>query len=145
MNKKKQSNEDRFWSKVTKTHSCWLWTGSKRGSRAQFALEGTTVSASKYAYFLKTGKMQKARVSLKHMCDAVLCVNPDHMEFREFDKKPEKPEKLTAEFCQQSGHIGAFEKQTALSRNARIQRYRDLGLLSSFTEHEIQNLGRKSA
>ena len=31
---KGKSPEDRFWAKVNKTETCWLWTGARAGGRA---------------------------------------------------------------------------------------------------------------
>jgi hypothetical protein len=77
-------NEQRFWSKVKKTETCWLWTGGvdKDGyGKFQVTLPKPTnskittqrhVRAHRYAFELKFGK--PPRSGLLHECDVKACV-----------------------------------------------------------------------
>lgn len=70
----------RFWSKVDKTATCWLWIGA--------------LDAHGYGVFWLDGKLRKAhRVSYEwqfgtipvglepdHLCRTTACVKPDHLE-----------------------------------------------------------------
>ena len=133
MNKKTQSAEERFWSKVNKTPTCWLWTGATRKNKAQFAIDGTTISASKYAYFLVTGKFQEEPVSLRNDCGNSICVNPAHRASRQDpNRRPVLPPQKKQD----------WSTATQIARAARIKLYKERGLLSTFTADEIQNLGR---
>ena len=69
----------RFWSKVQKTDSCWLWTGGNRNAPV-FNCHGHGVhySAGRVAYVLKHGNLaDKTRVF--HTCGNKRCVRPEHL------------------------------------------------------------------
>ena len=73
----------RFWAKVEKTASCWLWTGSKRskGYGAFVYKSGSqTVQgrAHRFSYELHKGPIPDGLFVL-HRCDTPACVNPDHL------------------------------------------------------------------
>jgi len=78
-----ESEQARFWSKVQKTDSCWLWTGSTRSnSRGQKYgrtwEKGKGVSAHRRAYELTFGSIPIG-LHILHKCDTPLCVNPQHL------------------------------------------------------------------
>jgi hypothetical protein len=77
------SESERFWAKVDKTDTCWLWTAAKSpagygyfrvGGRA-----GQYVIAHRYAYTATTGQIPEGLV-LDHLCRVRQCVNPAHLE-----------------------------------------------------------------
>lgn len=75
------SVEERFWAKVNKTDTCWLWTASldTRGY-GQFGIRhGKLVRAHRYAYESLAGP-HDAGLELDHLCRVRRCVNPDHLE-----------------------------------------------------------------
>ena len=74
-------HERRFWSKVKKTRSCWLWTGSTRGVPAygQYAWShDRPMRAHRAAWLLVYGKLDDDALVL-HRCDNRLCVRPSHL------------------------------------------------------------------
>jgi len=78
-----QTVEQRFWAKVKKTNSCWLWTGAKRNKgygAFSYTENGKLVQdrAHRYSYRLHKGDIPPGMFVL-HKCDTPACVNPDHL------------------------------------------------------------------
>ena len=75
-----QSVADRFWPKVNKTDTCWLWTGSiKEKGYGRFFLNKRKVPAHRVAYELVKGPIPEG-LQIDHLCRVRHCVNPDHLE-----------------------------------------------------------------
>jgi hypothetical protein len=81
--KKRAPLAQRFWAKVQKTETCWLWTGMRdlqgygyvgRGGRA-----GGNAAAYRVAYELVVGPIPDG-LHIDHLCRNPPCVNPDHLE-----------------------------------------------------------------
>lgn len=71
---------DRFWSKVNKTETCWLWTGALgRNGYGQFFWDGQARAAHRLAYEDLVGPIPKG-LQLDHLCRVRHCVNPAHLE-----------------------------------------------------------------
>lgn len=68
----------RFWSKVNKTDTCWLWTGYPLNRYGQFTVDNKTVKAHRFSYITFKGPIPK-NVNVCHTCDTALCVNPEHL------------------------------------------------------------------
>jgi hypothetical protein len=72
----------RFWAKVNKTDTCWLWTAStirgygQIGAGGQF---GKTLYAHRVAYEMLVGPIPEG-LYLDHLCRVTRCVNPKHLE-----------------------------------------------------------------
>ena len=75
------SPEDRFWAKVDKSDSCWLWTGSKANGYGQFwpSKKMPRVRVHRYSYELIRGPIPTG-LQLDHLCRIRHCVNPEHLE-----------------------------------------------------------------
>ena len=70
----------RFWSKVDKTETCWLWAGALNNSGyGTIKIDGVTIGAHRHAYELAGGVIPDG-LDLDHLCSVRRCVNPDHLE-----------------------------------------------------------------
>jgi hypothetical protein len=71
--------EKRFWSKVDKTPTCWLWTAGKfTQGYGNFTVSGKSVKAHRFAYELLRGAIPDG-LDLDHKCRNRACVNPAHL------------------------------------------------------------------
>lgn len=73
--------EARFWAKVDKTETCWLWTAAirRRSGYGVFSHQARTMLAHRFAYELLVGPIPDGLV-IDHLCRVRHCVNPDHLE-----------------------------------------------------------------
>ena len=70
---------ERFWPKVDKTDTCWLWTGAKNDKGyGQIRSPGRIDFAHRLSWTLERGDIPPG-LSVCHHCDTPLCVNPDHL------------------------------------------------------------------
>lgn len=71
----------RFWSKVQKTDTCWLWLGNKgaEGHGQMNVGNGKKKAAYRLAYEAFIGPIPPG-MHLDHLCRNPPCVNPAHLE-----------------------------------------------------------------
>lgn len=67
---------DRFWNKVQKTDTCWLWTGSI-DNLGYGRIRGWT-KAHRASWQIHFGPIP-AGLNVCHSCDVRHCVRPDHL------------------------------------------------------------------
>lgn len=71
---------DRFWAKVNKTGTCWVWEGGKTtNGYGQFMIDRKNLRSHRVAYMMSRGDIPKGLV-IDHLCRNTSCVNPDHLE-----------------------------------------------------------------
>lgn len=71
---------ERFWSKVDKTETCWLWTAAKdTGGYGRFGVSGKVAFAHRHSYEFLVGPIPEG-LELDHLCRVPACVNPSHLE-----------------------------------------------------------------
>lgn len=74
-----KSFSERFFEKVNKTDSCWLFTGSlNRLGYGQMNWLGKGHKAHRVSWQLHFGAIP-ANLCVLHRCDVRNCVNPDHL------------------------------------------------------------------
>jgi hypothetical protein len=71
--------EQRFWSKVNKTSTCWLWTGTLAEGYGSFYAVNSNMPAHRFAWEELRGEIPEGLV-LDHVCRVHRCVNPAHLE-----------------------------------------------------------------
>ena len=70
---------DRFWDKVSKTDSCWVWQGQAVSNGYGVAyFGGKKQVAHRIAYQLAVGPISDG-MQIDHRCFNPLCVRPDHL------------------------------------------------------------------
>lgn len=81
----RMTESERFWSKVSRTETCWLWQASTNVGYGIFFVgrkaEGThrSVMAHRFAYEDLIGPIP-AGLQIDHLCRVRACVNPEHLE-----------------------------------------------------------------
>lgn len=72
---------ERFWEKVNKTETCWLWTGAiyKKSCYGMFSpIKGSTMPAHRFAWQLAHGTLPEG-LDICHTCDVRRCVRLEHL------------------------------------------------------------------
>jgi len=94
-----EEQQKRFWDKVDKTDSCWLWTGCvfKSGYGA-VSINCKTYISYRISWLLFGNTIPEGHV-IRHKCRSKKCVNPTHLETGTYaenaeDKKRDKTQPL---------------------------------------------------
>ena len=72
--------EDRFWSKVEKSETCWAWTACRLSASGygRFGFRGKTYYAHRVSWIFAFGELSANEFVLHH-CDTPSCVRPSHL------------------------------------------------------------------
>lgn len=73
----------RFWSRVEKTPSCWLWQGNGRvNGYGRYSIRRSRRTRHYLVHRIAFGLLRGAipqELNVLHSCDVPLCVNPNHL------------------------------------------------------------------
>lgn len=80
---KRRTLEERFWAKVEKTETCWLWTGTRTPDgygKINIQHDGRSVKvyAHRVSFEMSSGEIPQG-MSIDHICRQPSCVNPEHL------------------------------------------------------------------
>jgi hypothetical protein len=76
----KKPFEERFWEKVQKTETCWLWTAALSAAGYGVINTGGRVQYAHRLSFEMSGVTIPDGLCLDHLCRNRACVNPAHLE-----------------------------------------------------------------
>lgn len=71
--------QERFWSKVQKTKTCWIWTSTIKHGYGYFWLGESEERAHRLSYQMKHGRIRDG-LTIDHLCRNRGCVKPSHLE-----------------------------------------------------------------
>jgi hypothetical protein len=77
------AQKERFWSKVEKTNTCWLWTGTLSHGYGKFTLQHTyQLLAHRLSVALAGRISNEANACVDHRCLVTTCIrpHPEHVE-----------------------------------------------------------------
>jgi hypothetical protein len=69
----------RFWSRVDKTDSCWVWRNAPAPGYGTIGFGGRNFMAHRVSWELTHGPIPRGLV-VDHLCRNPSCVNPAHLE-----------------------------------------------------------------
>ena len=95
-----ESPGKRFWARVRKTTTCWLWTGKLNSEGfGRIYADRQAYKVHRYAFALLVGSISPGD-DILHTCPNAHCVNPDHLQLRsaiQRDKRVRQKPKVTKE------------------------------------------------
>lgn len=119
----RKSIAERFWAKVQKTDTCWLWTAAKTPTGyGNIRVAGRSLQSHRLSYEMYHGVALTPEQCILHSCDVRACVNPSHLRIgtradnrRDFDERHTAWQQ-TRTHCPQ-GH--AYEGHNLIMRYGR--------------------------
>jgi len=117
---------DRFFSKVNKTESCWLWTGGIVCGYGHFWLQNKDTGAHRLSWLLAGHTVPEGHL-IRHKCRNRHCVNPEHLETGTYkENMADKIRDGTDNRGEKSGHAKLTEVQVREIRGRYTENQRKL-------------------
>src|SRR6185312_3528319 len=124
-----RTTAERFWEKVRKTETCWLWTGAGNSNGYGVFRSGKMGTAHRFSWELHNGPIPEGLCVL-HRCDVRRCINPEHLFLGT------KGDNLKDMYAKGRAPIGEKHGMAKLA-SKDIPRFRDLYLNCDFTQDEL--------
>lgn len=119
----------RFWDKVSKTESCWIWNGKTDDGYGRFSINKTYYLVHRLTVAVLKEKLIEDMV-IDHTCRVRNCCNPDHLEqITKSDNSKRKQMNKDATVCVNGHPLIGDEANTHIS----IRRTRHDGDVPSIT------------
>lgn len=130
--------EERFWAKVSKTDSCWLWTAAKdkKGYGRIRNSEGKAERAHAVAYKMLVGPVPPG-YEVDHKCHNKSCVRPDHL--RAVTRKQNMENAKGPQRNNNSGYLGVSRHRPSGMWVAQITHHRKAMYLGLHDTPELAN------
>ena len=137
MSYEKHDMATRFWEKVHKTDSCWVWESAifKQTGYGAFSINNKPYNAHRVSWELTNGIIPTGSYILHH-CDNRRCVNPSHLFIG--------TQKQNIEDCRQKGRLGNKSRPGEINGSARLTA-NDVAFIKLQLLHYQHGMSRKLA
>lgn len=115
--------ESRFFARVEKTSTCWLWSGQMNPyGYGHFEVKRKRIRVHRWSYEHHVGPILEGFV-IDHLCRVRNCVNPDHLEAVTSAENTRRGEVATRTHCLK-GHEYTPENTVMISTPSNPRPYR---------------------
>lgn len=139
------SVEERFWSRVEKTETCWNWSGGCiRSGYGRLKVDGKFVRTHIYSFELANGPVPDGML-LDHTCHNVRCLRPSHL--RVVTHKQNSEHRTGAQINSKSGIRGVYWVPTRNAWMASVRhcgRQINLGTFSTAADAERAAIAKRN-
>jgi hypothetical protein len=140
--------QERFWTHVNKTDTCWLWTGGITGNYGALWTGLRNEGAHRCSWIIHNGPVPSGMYVLHH-CDNGLCIRPDHLFLGTAqDNMDDKTNKARNNVARGSTHyktkltnndIIHIRRKYSLCNTKQVDLAEELGLSRSAIEKIVNN------
>jgi len=129
----------RFWKRVEKTETCWLWTGTRNSAgygqlTGKLSARRCYLRAHRVSFEIVNGPIPDGML-VDHICQVRSCVRPDHLRLA--TAKQNQEHRVGAQSNSSTGVRGVSWHQKAGKWEAQVthhQKKKYLGLFTSIEE-----------
>jgi hypothetical protein len=115
--------KERFWNKVDKTDSCWLWTGCIVDGYGQVSINDKMYKTHRISWLLSGNMISNGHV-IRHKCRSRNCVNPEHLETgTQADNQADKIRDGTSTRGEKHGRVKLTTSQVLEIRERAIENH----------------------